>query len=175
MKLSNVKPAENHYLRKKTAEFLGTGQECKDGLLPSVKHNIWESLEMWSPWYIRILRVYLIPLCLWWSIIMCYVSATTIWFLSHLCCLYCRRYDHCLVCFDTFVVLSGIYPFSAVNPGFFIRMNWDSPWYLVELVADGTIIYDAYSTLTVSVASVLLFYQWAVKGMGSEPVSLTLQ
>ena len=52
MKLSSVKPAENLYLRKKTAEFLVTGQECKDGLIPSVKCNIFESLEMCSPWYI---------------------------------------------------------------------------------------------------------------------------
>ena len=29
-------------LRKKPAEFLGTGQECKDGILPSVKCNIFE-------------------------------------------------------------------------------------------------------------------------------------
>ncbi len=41
---------------KKPAEFLGTGQECKDGLLPSVKRNICESLEMCSLWYLRILR-----------------------------------------------------------------------------------------------------------------------
>jgi len=27
---------------------LGTGQECKDGLLPSFKRNICESLEMYS-------------------------------------------------------------------------------------------------------------------------------
>ena len=32
--------------RKNPAELLGTGQECKDGLLPSVKRNIYESLEM---------------------------------------------------------------------------------------------------------------------------------
>ena len=34
------------YVGKKPAEFLGTGQECKDGLLPFVKRNICESLEM---------------------------------------------------------------------------------------------------------------------------------
>ena len=34
--------------KKKPAEFLGTGQECKDGLLPSFKRNICESLEMYS-------------------------------------------------------------------------------------------------------------------------------
>ena len=33
---------------KKPAEFLGTGQECKDGLLPFVKRNICESLKMQS-------------------------------------------------------------------------------------------------------------------------------
>ena len=32
--------------RKNRGELLGTGQECKDGLLPSVKRNIYESLEM---------------------------------------------------------------------------------------------------------------------------------
>ncbi len=29
-------------LRKKTAEFLGIGQLCMDGLLPSVKCNVFE-------------------------------------------------------------------------------------------------------------------------------------
>jgi len=47
MKLSSVKSAEKPLGRKKkTAEFLGTGQECNDGLLPFVKRNICESLEM---------------------------------------------------------------------------------------------------------------------------------
>jgi len=32
--------------REKPAEFLGTGQECKDGLLPSIKRNSCESMEM---------------------------------------------------------------------------------------------------------------------------------
>jgi hypothetical protein len=27
-------------IRKKPAEFLGTGHQCKDGSLPSIKHNI---------------------------------------------------------------------------------------------------------------------------------------
>ena len=123
-------------------------------------------IECVSHFYVRV-----------WSIFICYVSATTVWFPSHFCCLYFRRYDHRLICVDTIVlVLSGIYPFSAVNPGCFIRMNWDSPWYLVVLVADGTIIYDAYSTLTrwslagklpesVSVASVLLFDHFSVYGL----------
>ena len=46
-------------------------------------------------------------------------------FFSHLCCLYCRRHDQCLKSVDTivFFLLPGIYPFSAVNPGCFIRMN----------------------------------------------------
>jgi hypothetical protein len=48
MNLSSVKPAENLYLGKKPAWFLGTGQECKDGLLPSLKRNICESLELLS-------------------------------------------------------------------------------------------------------------------------------
>ena len=31
---------------EKPAEFLGTGHECKDGLLPSIKRNVCESVEM---------------------------------------------------------------------------------------------------------------------------------
>ena len=34
------------WLGEKSAEFLGTGQECKDGLLPSMQRNICESMEM---------------------------------------------------------------------------------------------------------------------------------
>ncbi len=30
----------------KPAELLGTGHNCKDGLLPSIKHNVCESVEM---------------------------------------------------------------------------------------------------------------------------------
>jgi hypothetical protein len=33
-------------IREKPAEFLGTGHQCKDGLLPSIKSNIYESVEM---------------------------------------------------------------------------------------------------------------------------------
>jgi hypothetical protein len=33
-------------IREKPAEFLGTIHQCKDGLLPSIKHNIYESVEM---------------------------------------------------------------------------------------------------------------------------------
>ncbi len=33
-------------IRKKTAEFLGTGHQCEDGSLPSIKCNICESVEM---------------------------------------------------------------------------------------------------------------------------------
>ncbi len=32
--------------RKKPAELLGTGHWCKDGLLPSIKRNVCESVEM---------------------------------------------------------------------------------------------------------------------------------
>ena len=48
MKLSCVKTSGKPLGRKKPAEFLGTGQECKDGLLPYFKRNICESLEMYS-------------------------------------------------------------------------------------------------------------------------------
>jgi hypothetical protein len=33
-------------IREEPAEFLGTGHQCKDGLLPSIKHNVCESVEM---------------------------------------------------------------------------------------------------------------------------------
>ncbi len=33
-------------IREKPAEFLGTGYECKDDLLPSIKRNVCESVEM---------------------------------------------------------------------------------------------------------------------------------
>jgi hypothetical protein len=33
-------------IREKPAEFLSTGHQCKDGLLPSIKHNIYENVEM---------------------------------------------------------------------------------------------------------------------------------
>ena len=33
-------------IRKKPAEFLGTVHQCKDGLLPTIKHNIYESVEI---------------------------------------------------------------------------------------------------------------------------------
>ncbi len=89
------------------------------------------------------------------------------------------------MCVDTIILLSGIYPFSALNPDCSFVWFWDSPWYLVLLVADGTIMYDAYShqpcdqwycafyqdQLVLPVSNI---YQWAVKGMGCEPVTLTL-
>jgi len=34
------------FIYGKPAEFLGTGQECKDGLLPSIKRNSCEIMEM---------------------------------------------------------------------------------------------------------------------------------
>jgi hypothetical protein len=33
-------------IREYSAEFLGTGHQCKYGLLPSVKRNIYESVEV---------------------------------------------------------------------------------------------------------------------------------
>ncbi len=32
--------------REKPAELLGTGHQCKDGLLPSIKRNVCESVGM---------------------------------------------------------------------------------------------------------------------------------
>jgi hypothetical protein len=33
-------------IREKPAELLGTGHQCRDGSLPSIKRNICESVEM---------------------------------------------------------------------------------------------------------------------------------
>ncbi len=33
-------------IREKPAELLGTGHQCKDGSLPSIKRNVCESAEM---------------------------------------------------------------------------------------------------------------------------------
>ena len=42
-------------IKEKPAELLGTGHQCKDGLLPSIKRNVYESVEI----FIRIVRPYL--------------------------------------------------------------------------------------------------------------------
>ncbi len=46
--------------------------------------------------------------------------------------------------------------FSALNPDWFIHMNWDSPWHPFD-IADGTIVYDEYST-PARWSSVMLVY-----------------
>jgi hypothetical protein len=33
-------------IREKPAELLGTGHQCKDGLLPSIKRKVYECVEM---------------------------------------------------------------------------------------------------------------------------------
>jgi hypothetical protein len=33
-------------IREKPAKFLGTGYQCKDGFLPSIKHNACKSVEI---------------------------------------------------------------------------------------------------------------------------------
>jgi hypothetical protein len=38
----------NPSIREKSAEFLGTGHQCKDGLLPSIKCNNYESVDMFD-------------------------------------------------------------------------------------------------------------------------------
>jgi hypothetical protein len=38
--------SRNPSIREKPAELLGTGHKFKDGLLPSIKHNVCESVEM---------------------------------------------------------------------------------------------------------------------------------
>ncbi len=41
-------------------------------------------------------------------------------------------FDHLCV-LDTVCYSLGLYPFSALNPDCFIRIIWDSPWYLVSI------------------------------------------
>jgi hypothetical protein len=86
---------------------------------------------------------------------------------------------------DIIVTLWNISIFRC-EPWLFIRMNWDSPWYPVVLVADGTIMYDVYSTLTkwamgceipefVSAACSPMFTSKLLKGVGCDkPVSMTI-
>ncbi len=38
--------SRKHSISEKPAELLSTGHQCKDGLLPSIKHNVCESVEM---------------------------------------------------------------------------------------------------------------------------------
>jgi hypothetical protein len=38
--------SEKPSIREKPAELLGTGHQCKDGLLPPIKHTDCESVEM---------------------------------------------------------------------------------------------------------------------------------
>jgi hypothetical protein len=38
--------SEKPSIREKPAELLGTGHQCKDGLLPLIKLNLYESVEM---------------------------------------------------------------------------------------------------------------------------------
>jgi hypothetical protein len=42
-------------IKEKPAEFLGTGHQCKDGLLPLIKRNIYESVKT----FIKIVGLYL--------------------------------------------------------------------------------------------------------------------
>jgi hypothetical protein len=39
-------PSRKRSIREKPAELLGTGHQFKDGLLPSIKRNVFESVEM---------------------------------------------------------------------------------------------------------------------------------
>jgi hypothetical protein len=160
---------------------LGTGQECKDGLLPSIKRN-----SFWEVGDVNYRDNEGVPLCyvFVWSILLCYGSATTVWFLVVIL-LFWQTVNTSSVCVDIIFTLWNISIFRC-EPWLFIRMIWDSPWNLIVLVADGTIMCDAYSTPT--------FEQWYVKyqsqsvlpvllclpasfGKGwavTEPVSLTI-
>jgi len=168
-------------LRKKPYWFLDTGQECKDGLLPSIKRN-----SFWEVGDVNYQDNKGVPLCyvFVWSILLCYGSATTVWFLLVIL-LFLQTVNSSSVCVDIIFTLWNISIFRC-EPWLFIRMIWDSPWNLIVLVADGTIMCDAYSTPTFdqwyvkyqsqSVLPVLLclpasFWKgWAV----TEPVSLTI-
>ena len=128
-------------LRGKNHWFLGTGQECKDGLLPSIKHNsFWEvgDVNYWDKEGVPHCYVFV------WSILLCYGSATTVWFLVVIL-LFWQTVNTSSVCVDIIFTLWNISIFRC-EPRLFIRMIWDSPWNLIVLVADGTIMCDAYST-----------------------------
>ncbi len=54
-------------IREKSAEFMGTGHQCKDGILSSIKRSVCESVEMF-----RIVRSYLRYCILALGILFCY-------------------------------------------------------------------------------------------------------
>ena len=56
-------------------------------------------------------------------------------------------FDHLCV-LDTVCYSLGLHPFSALNPDCFIRMIFEIVHDISFLLADGTIMCDAYSTLT---------------------------
>ncbi len=119
-----------------------------------------------------------------WSILLCYGSATTVWFLLVIL-LFLQTVNSSSVCVDIIFTLWNISIFCC-EPWLFIRMIWDSPWNLVVLVADGTIMCDAHSTPTiwsmvceipksVSVACSPIFTSELWKGwVVTYPVSLTI-
>ena len=137
-------------IREKPAELLGTGHQCKDGLLPSIKRN-----SFWEVGDVNYRDYEGVPLCyvFVWSILLCYGSATTVWFLLVIL-LFLQTVNTLSVCVDIIFTLWNISIFRC-EPWLFIRMIWDSPWNLVVLVVDGTIMCDVYSAPT--------FDQWYVK------------
>jgi hypothetical protein len=42
----NCETSKKPSIREKPAELLGTGHQCKDGSLPSIKHNVCENMEI---------------------------------------------------------------------------------------------------------------------------------
>jgi hypothetical protein len=99
MKLSNVKLAEKPSIRVKPAEFLGTGHECKDGLLTSIKHNIYESVEMFY-WDCEVIPQVFYP-C--YKHLFCYgICDSIIYIISVTTYIFSDRKIHCLMCVDTY-------------------------------------------------------------------------
>jgi hypothetical protein len=118
---------------------LGTGQECKDGLLPSIKRN-----SFWEVGDVNYRDNEGVPLCyvFVWSILLCYGSATTVWFLVVIL-LFWQTVNTSSVCVDIIFTLWNISIFRC-EPWLFIHMIWDSPWNLIVLDADGTIIANTF-------------------------------
>ena len=183
MKLSSVKPAENLYLEK--------------NLLSSWELDRSVRMVYYHQSSVLIVRVWIcslwdnegVPLIiyLWRFYFAIGVFRQQYDFFSHFCCLIYRRKVIVLCASTLFCSLWNISIFHC-EPWLFIRMNWYSPWYLIVFVADGTIMYDAYSTLTiwsmvcempesvsVSVACSSMFTSELWKGwVVTEPVSLTI-
>ena len=83
-------------IREKPAELLGTGHQCKDGLLPSIKHNV---VRVWRC-FIRIVRSYLRYFILALSLLFSYGICVSIMYILSVY-IFSGGKLHCLMCVDT--------------------------------------------------------------------------